>query len=114
MTSSGCSLLQFLARVISNYIYLKGSLKYFFTASKHGVIVSCEMSLHLISEHRISQNHKCSSAVKLIPVLLVHFYAMDYNYIQQPWGGPKADEEETEAASQIHPILDNLGLISES
>lgn len=70
MASSDCSLPQFLAYVISDSIYLKGSLKYIFSASMAFLfLLKWVFTLFLRTSRCLSHNVMCSKAPPCPPCI---------------------------------------------
>lgn len=107
MASSGCFLPQFLAYVISNYIYLKGSLKYIFSASVAFMFhVKRIFALFLRTSCCIAQNVMCCKPPPCPPCIV---FIKETIYTPQPRRGPIIGEKVTEALPQSHPIVDSTG-----
>lgn len=116
MASSSCSLPQFLACVISNYSYLKGSLKYLFfffpAITAFLFLVKWVFALLLRTSHHIFQNDMYCKAPPSTHCIV--FSKTEYIHTQQPWRGPNTGKEVTEALLQNYSIMYNMGLTCDS
>lgn len=115
MASSSCSLPQFLACVISNYIYLKGSLKYFFSffsASTAFLFLVKWVFTLLLRIQTASPRMTCCKAPPSTYCII--FSKTEYIHTQQPWRGPNTGKEVTEALPQNYSIMYSMGLTRDS